>query len=51
MAGEQQSEQEVRRQKLLALRGKGINPYPNRVQRTHTIANVLEHFDELQTDE
>jgi len=52
MAEEQHiSEQEARRQKLLALRGKGINPYPNRVQRTHTIANVLEHFDELQANE
>src|SRR5947207_6874989 len=45
------SEQEARRQKLLALREKGINPFPNRVQRTHTIAEVLEHFDEWQTDE
>src|SRR5215472_12643717 len=45
------SEQEARRQKLQALREKGINPYPNRVQRTHTIEEVLEHFDELQTGE
>ncbi len=45
------SEQEARRQKLLALREKGINPYPNRVQRTNTITDVLEHFDEWQTDE
>ena len=43
------SEQEARRQKLQALRKKGIDPYPNRVQRTHTIAYILEHFDELQT--
>jgi lysyl-tRNA synthetase, class II len=45
------SEQEARRQKLQALRKKGIDPYPNRVQRTHTIGHILEHFDELQTDE
>src|SRR6266581_2784478 len=45
------SEQEARRQKLQALREKGINPYPNRVQRTNTITDVLEHFDEWQTDE
>ncbi len=45
------SEQEARRQKLQALRKKGINPYPNRVQRTDTIAHILEHFDELQRDE
>src|SRR5213082_142863 len=45
------SEQEARRQKLQALRKKGIDPYPNRVQRTDTIAHILEHFDELQRDE
>jgi len=45
------SEQEARRKKLLALRGKGIEPYPSRVQRTSTIANVLEHFKEWQADE
>ncbi len=37
------SEEEVRKQKLLALREMRINPYPNRVQRTNTIADVLEH--------
>src|SRR2546427_5437644 len=45
------SEQEARRQKLMALREKGIDPYPNRVQRTNTIIDVLEHFHEWQTDE
>src|SRR5437660_1499850 len=45
------SEQEARRLKLLALREKGIDPYPNRVQRTNTIIDVLEHFHEWQTDE
>ncbi len=45
------SEQEARRQKLLALREKGINPYPNRVERTNTIRDVLEHFNDWQTDE
>src|SRR5215472_5939512 len=45
------TEQESRRQKLAALRTKGINPYPNRVQRTHTIANALQNFDELQSDQ
>src|SRR6266567_541391 len=45
------SEQEARRQKLQALREKGINPYPNRVLRTNTIIDVLEHFHEWQTDE
>lgn len=44
------SEQESRRQKLQTLREKGIDPYPNRVERTNTIVAVLEHFDEWQTD-
>jgi lysyl-tRNA synthetase class 2 len=45
------SEQEARLQKLIALREEGINPYPNRVQRTNTIRDVLEHFTEWQADE
>ncbi len=45
------SEEEARRRKLLALREKGIDPYPNRVQRTNTIADVLEHFNEWQGEE
>src|SRR5438093_979572 len=45
------SEEEVRKQKLLALREMGINPYPNRVQRTNTIADVLKHFTEWQGEE
>jgi len=40
-------EREVRIQRLHALREQGINPYPNRVERTHTIAEVLENFDAL----
>jgi lysyl-tRNA synthetase class 2 len=45
------SEEEARKQKLLALREKGIDPYPNRVQRTNSIADVLEHFSEWQGEE
>ena len=41
-------EREVRLQRLHALQEKGINPYPNSVERTHTIAEVLAHFDEWQ---
>src|SRR6266571_8461642 len=41
-------EREARLQRLHALREQGINPYPNRVERTHTIAEVLQHFDEWQ---
>lgn len=39
-------ERDIRLQHLQALREKGINPYPNTAQRTHTIADVLAHFDE-----
>ena len=45
------SEEEARRRRLQALREKGINPYPNRVERTHTIAEVLQHFDEWQGEQ
>jgi len=41
-------EREIRLQRLYALRERGIDPYPNHVERTHTIAETLEHFDEWQ---
>jgi lysyl-tRNA synthetase class 2 len=44
-------EREIRIQRLQALREQGINPYPNTAERTHTIAEVLEHFDELEGPE
>ncbi|MDQ6660067.1 MAG: lysine--tRNA ligase [Chloroflexota bacterium] len=44
-------ERDVRLQRLHALREQGINPYPNSVERTHTIAEVVSHFDELQGPE
>src|SRR5450755_2185843 len=40
-------EREIRVQRLQELREQGINPYPNSVERTNTIADVLEHFDEF----
>jgi lysyl-tRNA synthetase, class II len=40
-------EREIRLQRLQELREQGINPYPNNVERTNTIADVLEHFDEF----
>ncbi len=40
-------EREIRLQRLQELREQGINPYPNSVERTHTIADVLEHFEEF----
>ncbi|HTK10874.1 MAG TPA: lysine--tRNA ligase [Ktedonobacteraceae bacterium] len=44
-------EREIRLQRLQALRDQGINPYPNAVERTHTIADILEHFSELEGPE
>src|SRR5437588_666687 len=44
-------EREIRLRRMHTLREQGINPYPNRVQRTHTISEVLEHFDEWQVPE
>jgi lysyl-tRNA synthetase class 2 len=44
-------ERETRLQRMHTLREQGINPYPTRVQRTHTISDILEHFDELQGPE
>src|SRR5436305_10650754 len=44
-------ERDLRLQRLYNLREQDINPYPNRVQRTHTIAEVLEHFDEWRGPE
>jgi len=40
-------ERETRIQRLQALHNQGINPYPNAAERTHTIAEVLQHFNEL----
>ena len=42
------TEEDARLQRLHALREQGIDPYPNRVKRTHTIAEVLDRFDEWQ---
>ena len=36
-----------RLRKLAALRELGVDPYPARVERTHTCAEVVEKFDEL----
>jgi lysyl-tRNA synthetase class 2 len=44
-------ERDVRLQRLQTLRERGVNPYPNRVARTHTIAEALQHFEEWQGEE
>ena len=41
-------EREARVEKLAALRAEGIDPYPARSHRTHTAAETLAHFDDLQ---
>lgn len=41
-------ERDIRIQRMHALREQGINPYPNHTERTHTIAEVLAHFDEFE---
>src|SRR2546422_10704555 len=44
-------ERDVRLQRLHTLREQGIDPYPHQVERTHTIAEVLEHFNAWQGPE
>lgn len=44
-------ERDVRLQRLRILREHGVNPYPNRVTRSHTIAGALQHFAEWQGEE
>ena len=39
---------EERLKKLELLKSKGINPYPSKTARTHTILEVLESFDDLE---
>jgi lysyl-tRNA synthetase class 2 len=42
---------ETRRAKAAELREQGINPYPYRFDRSHTVAQALEAFDTLSADE
>jgi lysyl-tRNA synthetase class 2 len=44
-------EREVRLEKLRAWREEGVNPYPTRAERTHTIQEALDHFETLQAEE
>ncbi len=41
-------EREARLAKLAAIRAAGVDPYPTTSERTHTAAEALERFDELQ---
>ncbi len=40
-------ERDRRIQRLHALREQGVDPYPASAERTHTIADILAHFDEF----
>ncbi len=44
-------ERDVRIQRLHTLRERGVNPYPNQVARSQTIAEALRHFEEWQGEE
>lgn len=44
-------ERDARLQRLQTLRERGVNPYPNRVERSHMIAEALQHFDEWQGED
>jgi lysyl-tRNA synthetase class 2 len=44
-------ERDVRIQRLHTLREQGMNPYPNRVERSHTVAEALLHFNDWQGEE
>lgn len=44
-------EREMRIQRLHTLREQNIDPYPNAVDRSHAIAEVLQHFDEWQGED
>lgn len=42
--------QEIRRQKVDQLRESGVEPYPARTSRTHTAAQAVAHFTEIEAD-
>ncbi len=44
-------QERIRREKLARLRASGVDPYPPRVERTHTISQVRELFQQQQLDE
>lgn len=43
-------EEVARTERLHSLRNKGINAYPEQVERTHSVEQVLLHFDDLNTN-
>lgn len=43
-----QPEEDIRKKKVLSLRQLGMNPYPAHSERTHTVAQFLEQFQDLE---
>ena len=44
-------EMRVRRERLAALENSGVNAYPSRSSRTHTIARLVAEFDDISNRE
>jgi lysyl-tRNA synthetase class II len=42
---ERKSEYQVRKEKLEQLRARGINPYVENFDKTHTIGNIVKTYD------
>jgi len=47
---ERKSEEEIRREKLEKIQKEGINPYPAKSKRTHTILKFLDNYTKLEED-
>lgn len=44
-------EEQIRRERLQAIRDNGTNPYPSRAHRSHTAQQVFEGFEKLETSQ
>lgn len=44
-------EELTRRERLVQLREKGVDPYPSTTNRTHTVADALAQFSDLETSQ
>lgn len=51
MAAEYSNLEQVRLEKIHELRAEGIEPYPHRVERTHTTAEAIAAFEAIENDE
>ena len=41
--------QKAKREKIAALRERGVNPYPYKFDRTHTLTELIDNFDALES--